>query len=242
MRFSGWILLFAVAASAGAAPPENKSIWAGVYTAAQASRGQAIYAGECSRCHRDDLSGAGGVLIGNHFMDQWREDSLKNFFTTLRQTMPANAPSSLSEQEYLDIVAYVLQMNDFPAGEKELTGETVASIRIEGKGGAAPVPDFSLVEIVGCLAQKADGSWMVTNASEPVRTRVPGNSTAAELESVKGKPLGNHTFGLLDFEGVQDHPVKGWKVEVKGLLIRKPGDDRLNPSSLQMVAPECSAR
>jgi mono/diheme cytochrome c family protein len=224
------------------AAAESGTIWGGVYTAAQAARGQEVYSQQCSRCHREDLTGAGGVLIGNHFMDQWREDSLNSFYKILRQTMPANAPASLSEKQYLDIVAYVLQMNEFPAGEKELTPDVVARVRIEGKEGPAPVPDFSLVEVVGCLAQKPDGSWIVTNATEPVRTRVPGVSTPEELQVLKDRPLGSHTFTLLDFAGVQEHPVKGWKVDAKGFLIRKPGDDRINPSALQMVTPTCAGK
>jgi mono/diheme cytochrome c family protein len=229
--------LFALAAAA--APPEGKSVWGGVYTDAQATRGEAVYAMQCSRCHRDDLSGAGGVLIGSHFMQEWSEDSLGSFYKTLRQTMPANAPGSLSDPEYLFLVAYVLQKNEFPSGAKELTADALPAIRVEGKDGPAPVPDFSLVEVVGCLGQKADGSWMLTNASEPIRTRDPKDSPADQLPALVAKPEGAHTFTLLDFSSVQAKPVKGQKAEVKGFLIRKPGDDRINPSSVLTLGSAC---
>jgi mono/diheme cytochrome c family protein len=231
------LCLFALAAVA--APPEGKNIWGGVYTDAQAARGEAVYSMQCSRCHRDDLSGADGVLIGSRFMQEWSEDSLGSFYKTLRQTMPANAPGSLSERDYLAIVAYVLQKNEFPSGGEDLTADAVPVIRVEGKNGPAPVPDFSLVEVVGCLSQKADGSWMVTNASEPVRTRDPKDSPAEALPALKAKPGGAHTFTLLDPSSVQANPVKDQKVEVKGFLIRKPGDDRINPSSVLTLSPAC---
>ena len=241
-KLSVLIALLGAAASAVAAPPAGASIWQGVYTKAQAARGASSYADQCARCHRDDLTGYNSVLIGDRFMQQWSEDSLNSFFSIVRQTMPRNAPSSLSDPVYLDIVAYVLQMNDFPDGQQELTADTVGSIRVESKGGPAPVPDFALVEVVGCLTQAPDKSWIVTKASEPVRTRNPNDSTDAELQAVRTKPFGTHTFHLLDFSGVQANPVNGQKVEVKGLLIRKPGDDRLNPSSVKPMAAGCTGQ
>lgn len=231
------LCLFAL--TAAAASPELKNIWVGVYTDAQAARGEGIYSAQCSRCHRDDLSGESGALIGSRFMRDWSEDSLSSFYKTLRQTMPPNAPDSLSESDYLAIVAYVLQQNRFPSGAKELTADAVPSIRVEGKDGPAPVPDFSLVEVVGCLSRKEDGSWMLTNASEPVKTRDPNDSPAAALPGLKAKPGGTHTFTLMDFSGLPAKPVKDRKAEVKGFLIRKPGDDRINPSSVLMLGSAC---
>lgn len=223
--------------AAVAAAQEGKSVWRGVYTDAQAADGRDVYSVHCSRCHKDDLTGSGGTLIGSHFMSEWSEDSLGSFYKILRQTMPANAPGSLSERDYLAIIAYVLQKNEFPAGAQPLTVNEVSSIRIESKNGPGPVPDFSLVETVGCLGQKPDGSWMVTGATEPIRTRDPKDSPADELPGLKARPAGSHTFSLLDFGGVQDHPMKDQKVEVKGFLIRRPGDDRINPSSVLMLGP-----
>jgi mono/diheme cytochrome c family protein len=240
MPFRVPLILLFMTADAASAPPEYKTVWTGVYSAAQAARGQAVYAAACSRCHKEDLSGYRGVLR-ERFMDQWSEDSLNSFFTILRQTMPANAAGSLKENEYLDIVAYVLRMNDFPAGPNELTSANIRDIRVEGKDGPAPVPDFALVQVVGCMKQEKDGSWTVTNASEPVRTRDPGDPAANEMQVLRIRPMGSHTFHLLDFAGVQAHPEADRKVEVKGLLIRKTGDDKLNPSSVQSVAPTCAA-
>lgn len=212
---------------------DTRSVWDGVYTDAQAARGEAVYAAECSRCHREDLSGYGGVLTGGKFMDRWREDSLASFFRLTRNTMPRNAPKSLPENAYLDIVAHVLKVNGFPAGQQELTGDRIESVRVQGKQGPAAVPDFSLVSVVGCLSQAKDGTWIVGNGTEPVRTRNPQNSTPQELSRFATVTPGTHRFSLMDPTSVQANPPNGHRVEVKGFLIRKPEGDVLNPTSLQ---------
>lgn len=234
MSYRSIFLIFAAALSSQAA-----SVWDGVYTKAQAQRGMTVYTAECARCHRDDLAGYNGVLIGGKFMDRWREDSLNSFFTTVRNTMPRTAPQSLSEAAYLDVVAYVLQVNSFPAGEKELAAAGLAEIRVEAKGGPAEVPDFSLIQVVGCLSKGSDGDWMVTRATKPVRTREPKDSTPEQLKAMGAQALGSETFRLLDPSSVQSNPPDGHKVELKGFLIRKPGDNKVNPTSLQAVADSC---
>jgi mono/diheme cytochrome c family protein len=212
------------------------TVWDGVYTPAQATRGEAVYTAECARCHRDDLGGYNGALIGAKFMDRWREDSLESFYNLTRSTMPRNAPQTLSEDAYLDVVAYVLKANAFPAGDAELTRARLPVTRVQSKSGPAPVPDFALVSVVGCLTQGADGTWIVMNASEPVRTRNPKDALPEEKKELAAQKPGSHTFRLMDPSSVQSSPPKGDKVEAKGFLIRKPGDDSLNPTSLQSVA------
>ena len=61
----------------------------------------------------------------------------------------------------------------------DLNAGELSNIRFEAKTGAEPVPEFSLVQVTGCLAKGEDGIWRVTKASEPVRTRNP-NSPSKE--------------------------------------------------------------
>src|SRR6516225_2309457 len=83
----------------------TKTTAEGVFTAAQAERGQEAYAARCSSCHSKDLAGqAGPPLKGELFMDNWREDRVKPLFTYMRTRMPQRAAGSLSEQTYLDIL------------------------------------------------------------------------------------------------------------------------------------------
>ena len=134
-------------------------------------------------------------------------------------------------------------MNAFPEGAEELKPDTLVTIRVVGKEGPAPVPNFALVQVVGCLAQGSDNSWILSDASEPVRTRNPKESTESELKVSAATPLGEQTFRLLDVDYVRsgftaaEH--KGHKMEAKGFLIRNPGDLRLSTTWLEMLESSC---
>ena len=240
MKNANYLWIFGGALLAlGAQGQPHRSVWDGVYTTQQASRGKIGYARDCSRCHRDDLSGYNGVLLGGRFMDRWREDSVQSLFQNIRATMPRDAPASLSDEDYLDIVAWVLRANAFPPGTRELTAAELSGIRIEAKQGPQPVPDFALIEVAGCLAQGPDGAWTVTNGSEPVRTRNPGASSDDELKAAKQTALGKHVFHLMDTDTIPKIPGKGNTVLAKGFLIRQPEGDRINLTALQTLDSNC---
>ena len=224
---------FAPARAAG------KTVWDGVYAAAQAERGQTAYAFSCRRCHGEDLTGSGNVLRGAKFMDHWREDNLKSLFSTLKTTMPRDAPKSLPDGEYIDIVAYLLEANAFPAGSEELTADALERVQIVGKEGAKPVPDFALVSIVGCMTQASADTWILKNASEPARNRNPWDLGEAELAEARAKSPGQHTFRLLDVRNFSKQVQAGRWMAAKGLLIRAPGDDRINLTWLQSIGDTC---
>ena len=102
-------------------------------------------------------------------MRDWGGSDLESLFNQIKTSMPAGAPASLSDVAYADIVAYVLQANAFPAGSSELAAAAIGPIRIEGRNGPAPVPDFALVRVVGCLSQGPvrRGRWLTpANQSE----------------------------------------------------------------------------
>jgi cytochrome c5 len=225
--------------NAHAAGEDGKTVWQGVYTSAQATRGLAAYRDECSRCHGEDLSGYRSVLTGDRFMQQWREDNLRSLFNRVK-TMPPNAPASLQDAAYIDIIAYLLQMNSFPAGSRQLEEKSLDRIRVEGKEGPEPVPDFSLVEVVGCLSRDAAGKWMVSQASEPVRTRNPFDSPAAELDAAGRQPSGRRTFRILDASNLPAGLHNLDKVKAKGFLIRNVDNDRLNITSVEHLAGACT--
>src|SRR5690242_8565868 len=168
----------------------QKTVLDGIYTASQAARGEAAYGMNCAGCHGEDLYGrAMGPLRGDHFLDRWREDSLDILFTHIRTRMPANAAGSLSEAAYLDILAYILQVNGYPAGSRELTAAVVASTRLIGKNGPQPLPSNTLVQAVGCLTHQGD-DWVLIQAAEPVRTQDAENTTPEELSRTAALPLG----------------------------------------------------
>ena len=214
----------------------RRTVWEGVYTDAQAARGQTQYEASCRACH------AGGPRRDEAFMRDWSGTDVESLFSWIRAYMPPGARSSLSaslsDAAYLDIVAYMLRGNAFPAGRDELSAGAIKNIRIEGRNGPEPVPDFVLVRTVGCLAQGPGAAWMLADAGEPVRTKDPAASKDEELKNSEGAALGTQTFRLLNVYPTPA-PYTGHKVEAKGFLIRDPSGNRLNVTSVQTLAPRC---
>jgi S-disulfanyl-L-cysteine oxidoreductase SoxD len=108
---------------AAQAPP---SLWDGVYTQDQAKRGEAAYVEQCARCHRDDLSGGDSVppLAGTEFLSTWNTKTLGDIFDRIRTTMPSDKPGTLTRKQDSDILAYLLSVNKFPAGQTELATQS----------------------------------------------------------------------------------------------------------------------
>ncbi|SVA20586.1 uncharacterized protein METZ01_LOCUS73440, partial [marine metagenome] len=219
------------------------TVWDGVYTAEQASRGRLVYRDHCSSCHLSDLSGAGEArsLADDAFMDDWREGTLGTLFGRVRTLMPFDDPATLDDQAYLESLAYILAENGFPAGGRALTLENVADIRIEAEDGPGEVPSFAMVRAVGCLDPVGENSWRLSYATAPVRTQDPSVSNAEELSGLATTPLGVETFTLVNVYP-DPTPHVGHKMEVKGFLIRDPNGDRINVSSVGMVAGACRQR
>ncbi len=178
-----------VVASAAALRAQDgvKNVAAGVYSDPQALRGAAAYDQACGRCHRQDLGGADGpALRDDRFNRTFAGKDLKTLYTRIQTTMPRGAPASMSESAYLDITAHILKENGFPAGPTELSAEGLAGVDIltSRPKPLPPVDSFSYVEVVGCLAPGLDGSWMLTNASNPVPAAAPGMPQYSAPENV----------------------------------------------------------
>jgi mono/diheme cytochrome c family protein len=117
-----------VALAAGGMPAfstAERTVWDRVYSDEQALRGRTAYVEECASCHADDLRGSSTApsLVDESFAFQWDNTALGELFVRIRTTMPSDRPNSLSAQRYRDIVAFILQANKFPAGEKELDAD-----------------------------------------------------------------------------------------------------------------------
>lgn len=233
------VLALSGVASAQWATSSTRTVWQGVYTDAQAARGQSEYTSHCANCHRDDLSGYNQILKGTRFMEKYRESGLNMLFEKTKTTMPRGAPASLSDKAYVDIVSFLLKENEFPAGTAELRVEDLQTIQVTRKSGPEPVPDFSLVRVVGCLDTNAsDGAWMLTNSTDPLRTGNP-QPASDELEAAASWALGPGTFRLLVSAAYKPETHKRHKVEVRGFLIRRPTENRLNITSLETLDSSC---
>lgn len=94
-----------------------------VYSEPQAARGEALFQEHCAACHGARLEGNPAVaLTGPAFRARWEDGThtLDDFYYIIRTLMPYSAPGSLSRPQYADIVAYILKVNAYPAGDKEL--------------------------------------------------------------------------------------------------------------------------
>jgi mono/diheme cytochrome c family protein len=112
----------AASTTAPAAGAQGRSTWDGVYTEAQAKRGEELYTAHCASCHRDSLDGEGPAkpLIGPSFLDNWNGLTMGAMAERTRTTMPFNQPATLSRQQIVDVLAFMLRVNKFPAGGTEL--------------------------------------------------------------------------------------------------------------------------
>jgi S-disulfanyl-L-cysteine oxidoreductase SoxD len=113
----------------------QSSLWDGVYTDEQATRGSLIYTEQCARCHGADLTGGDEVapLTGGQFLSNWNTLTVNDLFERIRISMPADKPGRLSRQQVADILAYILSFDKFPSGKAELgtQAETLKQIRFE---------------------------------------------------------------------------------------------------------------
>lgn len=115
-----------------AAQEAGRSVWQGVYTAAQSERGRSVYLQSCGSCHGETLNGDIGPTLTGPFWSIWDGRTAADLYKSIRTTMPADAPESLKAQEYVDLIAYMFSVNKFPVGEKELSAEpeTLGRVRI----------------------------------------------------------------------------------------------------------------
>ena len=100
----------------------TRTVWDGVYSEPQATRGKAVSEAQCAFCHGSDLRGQGFApgLIDDAFTSRWQDGNLGDLFAIVKGTMPQDKPASLTDDEYAAIVAYLLQANRYPAGQQDL--------------------------------------------------------------------------------------------------------------------------
>ena len=137
------MILVALAAVGGnlraAQAPGKRSVMDGVYTTNQAARGRAQYKKRCVLCHLDNGQGHAAVPVipgesleregdaeapavaGEPFQKKWNGRTAWELYGAMASTMPVGSPKSLSPQEYADLLAFLFELNKFPAGQSELT-------------------------------------------------------------------------------------------------------------------------
>jgi mono/diheme cytochrome c family protein len=134
-----FLIVFAARASAsqtgratqparGASAPARTTM-SGIYTAAQATKGEDTYFNICVACHPK------ATYTGVSFKKNWGGRPLLDLYVWIQDKMPKNEPGTLTPAESVQVMAYILKLNGMPAGQAELTANIAAlrRIRIELK-------------------------------------------------------------------------------------------------------------
>ena len=164
----------------------------GLFTEAQAARGGAVYAKRCAECHGQNLEGTTSTaLTGSKFMSKWGDGkhTVDDLYFVIRTQMPYGAPGTLANQQYIDIVTFMLQKNGYRAGSKELSAKEAAlkAITIAAQSGSGKPEVASKVEVA------APSSETAGNAALPLN----GRPTQSDLNAAAGATdwlMSNHDY------------------------------------------------
>jgi mono/diheme cytochrome c family protein len=131
----GMVLTLVAGASALLRAQARASVWDGVYSADQAKQGEALYHQNCASCHGDMLEGKDQAppLTGPDFAMNWNGATLGDLFDKIQLSMPADKPGQLTRDQNAAILAFILNGNQFPAGDQPLPtdADRLQQIRFE---------------------------------------------------------------------------------------------------------------
>jgi mono/diheme cytochrome c family protein len=116
------------------APGVPQTVWSGIYSEAQAFRGEKVADTACIGCHGAGLEGgdSGPKLVGGNFLSAWHDKSVGELFEWIHKTMPENAPGTMKEEDVAAVLAYMFQRNEMPAGNQDMPAgrEALAGVTI----------------------------------------------------------------------------------------------------------------
>lgn len=105
-------------------PAKPLTTASGVYTAAQAAKGEEVYMTFCVSCHPV------GTYAAQAFKDKWNGAQLAKLFDLVTETMPKNEPGSLDTRDYVNAISYILRSNGAPPGKTPLPADRAALAKI----------------------------------------------------------------------------------------------------------------
>lgn len=142
------------------------------YTRAQAASGAAVYSASCQQCHGVRLQGQSApALTGSTFQSYvGKSGTAASLYDFISRQMPADHPGSLTQQQYLDVTAFILSRNGYPAGRDPLTKANLAQVQL-GAGNVAAKPK----------GPRNNPKTGPANSNEIVRAAAPQNTVFAKL-------------------------------------------------------------
>lgn len=156
-------VIVAVSSAVGNAR-QLRPLTAGIYSAEQAARGQALYEDQCASCHGMEMEGSiGPPLVGADFLANYSASPVAALVDKIQDTMPFQAIGSLSREQSIDLTTYILQAGEFPAGQAELGAAQLAQIAFPvtqaaaapvatGAAGSLPPPEGNVAELMRAIA------------------------------------------------------------------------------------------
>ena len=214
----------------------GRTVWDGVFTAAQAERGRGFFLANCAECHGAALEGGEKqALKGDRFWSDWQETTVDYLLGRISRNMPFSEDGSLAGTlgmaTYVDIVAHILNTNGFPPGVTELTAASSAGVQIVRKGGPSELPSNSFAHIVGCLARGEGRDWKLTRGSRPARVF---ESQSPDVNVA----LADREYTLKFVLTPLDKYV-GYRMSVRATLMGEGGRDGLNVRAISPVNATC---
>src|SRR5215813_5174177 len=133
------IVLASVSTARAQSEAREKTVLDGVYSNAQAERGQGFYTTYCGGCHGNSLEGVSAPpLTGSRFIERWREGVLDPLYDFIRQRMPFGRPANakpIPDNDFLDILTYILKINGYRSGESDLKRDLLRNVMFVGING-----------------------------------------------------------------------------------------------------------
>ena len=126
------VAVAAILATAAVRPAAPQA--ASTFTAEQVERGHALYARNCQDCHGTTLDNGefgGPAIKGFYFRQKWAPLGAGALYSFTKGLMPPDRPGQLTDQSYIDLMAFILSNNGYTPGDKELTADVIQGMSIK---------------------------------------------------------------------------------------------------------------